>query len=593
MDYFLEAEMRGRRSEMEDAHTHHCGPDSLAATQPCLFGVFDGHGGDECARFLVQNLCPTICSHPMYFDDPVKALEESFVTIDQRYVSLAKQLELEDGSTATVLLLQVDEKLTSVRYYLACTGDSRAILVKKDGSAYCLVEDHNPTREDERSRIKREGGEVLFDVDNQIFRVASETGGGLAVTRAFGDFHFKPYVTALPEVVTGEIDGDDAFICLASDGLWNDLSNKEVGKALIQRGAKNGVEYIISEAFARGSDDNITVTVIDLAMASERLVEEAKTRPVQPTLKRASSRPSSRRLSPASRVVTAADEGAGPHASPLSSPGGRSSIEDPLLVAVARKISTAVHPNLSLTTDVDDIRIPGIPAVFSNDLVLWRDPVASLLWFGIINLMFVLAIFFDMSFLSIISGALLIRFVTTFTAARVATLLNRFGILGPDFQLKVFLARNHILSADTITYFSNAIIGTLSPIVNQWNEMVISGSTTNVLITLRTITYLYTPVPVDVLSWIVFILVFTVPATYARHKDLIDENAKSIFSRVTDFTKPYVDQTKKMMDDFEKWRVRTLSWGKRASSSGDLGAGPPAPRTNKKLGIGHELSEEL
>jgi hypothetical protein len=37
----------------------------------------------------------------------VHALEDSFSSLDSQYLALAKQLELEDGTTAAVLLLQV------------------------------------------------------------------------------------------------------------------------------------------------------------------------------------------------------------------------------------------------------------------------------------------------------------------------------------------------------------------------------------------------------------------------------------------------------------------------------------------------------
>ena len=597
---------------MEDSHTHHCGPEYLEATEPCLFGVFDGHGGDECARFLAHNLCPAISAHASFFEDPQKALEEAFATIDARYCHLAQQLDLEDGSTATVLMLQANEKTGALRYFLACTGDSRAILVRKDGTTKCLVEDHNPNREDERERIRKDGGEVLYDVDNEIFRVASANGGGLAVTRAFGDYHFKPFVTAHPEVAKGDVSDQDAFICLASDGLWNDLSNDEVGQALLSKGPREGVEYVIEEAFARGSDDNITVVVVDLQLARDRLAEEAKRRPPPPASKRSSAtRANSRRLSPANKSTSAADEGAGPNQSQSSgsASGTRSSMEgDPLVVTVARKLSVAVPAPLKVSRDVDDVEIPGIPAVFSNDLVLWREPVLSFLWFLIINAMFCLSFFFDFSFMTILAGGLLIRLVTTFSVARIITLFKAVGVLSKDFQTEQFIATNHIVSADTITYFSNAIIGTISPVVTKWTELVIRGSMTNVLITLRTLTYLYTPVPIMVLSWIAFVLIFTIPATYARHKDFIDETAKSMMSKANEVSKKHIDEVKAKAEKLNLWRAAAKpqdgSNKQAPSPNGDIGAGPPFTTSSlaspvdrstrqSKLGIGHELSEEL
>jgi len=105
-----------------------------------------------------------VADHEAYATDPYRVMTECFELIDQQYIALANQLELDDGSTATLLLLELDAKTKQLKYFLACAGDSRAIIIKNNGDAKVLVEDHNPTREDERERIKAEGGRVLFDV---------------------------------------------------------------------------------------------------------------------------------------------------------------------------------------------------------------------------------------------------------------------------------------------------------------------------------------------------------------------------------------------------------------------------------------------
>lgn len=231
-DYFLAAEMRGRRPEMEDAHVIFFGIDSHNSSEPareaCMFGVFDGHGKikkeqtaaysinrrrckfdffsfflsltlvfvetiqQECARFCSQQLCKEVYSHPFFMEDPVRALEESFVHIDHQYNVLAKQLDIQDGSTATLLLLQCDAQGKKIKYFLAMAGDSRAVLISNSGAVTCLVEDHVSARVDEQERVVREGGKVLYDEDSDIYRVSSMNGeGGLAVTRAIGDASFK------------------------------------------------------------------------------------------------------------------------------------------------------------------------------------------------------------------------------------------------------------------------------------------------------------------------------------------------------------------------------------------------------------------
>lgn len=561
---------------MEDAHVVHNGPPQCK--EPCMFGVFDGHGGDECARFLSQNLCTAVASHPAFLEDPRRAIEESFLQVDSQYVQLARQLELEDGSTGTLLLLQIDVCAPDqpLHFYLAGSGDSRAVMIKKNGQVECLVEDHNPSREDERARIKRDGGEVLYDIDNEIFRVTSEEGGGLAVTRAFGDYHFKPYVTAKPEIVDGIVHDDHLYICIASDGLWGDLENDEVARALVEKGAKQGVEYSMEEAFSRGSDDNITMIVVDLHVARQRLFADVKNRSIA--------------LSP--KAVTAADEGAGPRAVGMHTPqtpsmrdSVRVSVEDPLLLAVARKISTA---SAMLSNDVDDVKIPGISVQFSNDLVLWRDIPRSFLWFTMINAMFYFNIFHEVHTLRLISMVLLLRLVGAFFLARVASFLRMVGILQEGSDDLLSNIPNYVMTSETVTFFANAIVGTLSPFLNQYNDLVVRGSATSVLLTLRTITYFYTPIPISYITWLAFVVIFTVPAIYARHKESIDAQYESQVAWATTVTQPYIDQARTHLKQAETLKERYF--GKKDP---DEGAGPI--KSTKKIGdlIGTEISDEL
>merc|ERR1711935_1022553 len=52
--------------------------------------------------------------------------------------------------------------------------------------------------------------------------------GGLAVSRAFGDMALRDAgVSAVPDVKVQEITPDDQFVILASDGVWDYVSNDE------------------------------------------------------------------------------------------------------------------------------------------------------------------------------------------------------------------------------------------------------------------------------------------------------------------------------------------------------------------------------
>lgn len=64
-----------------------------------------------------------------------------------------------------------------------------------------------------------------------IYRVQ----GQLAITRAIGDTELKPYITSEPEIVSFQLEGDEDFIIMASDGLWDEVSNDQAASEVYNR----------------------------------------------------------------------------------------------------------------------------------------------------------------------------------------------------------------------------------------------------------------------------------------------------------------------------------------------------------------------
>lgn len=138
-----------------------------------------------------------------------------------------------------------------------------------------------PNREDEYARIEALGGKVI---QWNGYRVL----GVLAMSRSIGDRYLKPYIIPVPEVTVVARARDDECLVLASDGLWDVLSNEEVcdaarkrillwhkknATAAVARGSDGGspdpaaqaaAEYLSKLALQKGSKDNITVLVVDL-----------------------------------------------------------------------------------------------------------------------------------------------------------------------------------------------------------------------------------------------------------------------------------------------------------------------------------------
>lgn len=84
----------------------------------------------------------------------------------------------------------------------------------------------------------------------------------LGVARALGDTFLQPMVTCVPDVFEVSPNDYDLLI-LACDGLWDVVSDREAAiVALSTDDAGQAAKRLRDFAFARGSDDNISVLVV-------------------------------------------------------------------------------------------------------------------------------------------------------------------------------------------------------------------------------------------------------------------------------------------------------------------------------------------
>ena len=130
------------------------------------------------------------------------------------------------GTTAVCILI-IEQKL-----YCINLGDSRAVLgsEKKDKKVATEMSiDHKPSRDDELKRIIEKGGEVNDKTGVPRVFKKNEDQPGLAVSRTIGDLMAHECgVSYEPEVIEKELDSDDKFIVIGSDGIWDVMSSPEV-----------------------------------------------------------------------------------------------------------------------------------------------------------------------------------------------------------------------------------------------------------------------------------------------------------------------------------------------------------------------------
>lgn len=184
------------------------------------------------------------------------ALVHAFEATD-REILMRCRMENGRGGATGVVIVRIGGSL-----YAAHCGDSRAVMCR-GGEPLRLTEDHKPNLPRERKRVEGLGGRVDFA---RCWRVIVDPGdgrpaSGLAVSRSFGDPDFKEplhLVIATPDVMREQLTEEDAFIVLASDGLWDVMDDKY---------ACDLVAMQLAQAASMGSDGQVAAT-----LAAEALV---------------------------------------------------------------------------------------------------------------------------------------------------------------------------------------------------------------------------------------------------------------------------------------------------------------------------------
>jgi protein phosphatase 1L len=247
----------GSRPYMEDTY-------SFDVNMPygfSYYGLFDGHGGKEVSLYLKEYMKNVIIKHlkdavksKESFIDVQKILYESFKTIIN---DIPYKTSMTTGSTALVILKHTD------KVWVANVGDTRAIM-NNGLTAVKLSNDHKPNEDKEYKRITSLGGKVIKAFKEDVYRV----NGVLAVSRAIGDFSLSPHVTWKPEITTFNIKKHNHYIFMATDGVWDVLSNQQViniiNEMIINEQWKYIGDIIISTARNYGSGDNIACILIVL-----------------------------------------------------------------------------------------------------------------------------------------------------------------------------------------------------------------------------------------------------------------------------------------------------------------------------------------
>lgn len=231
------SEACGVRPSMEDALIIRSNIESMID----IYAVIDGHGGTDTA-------CYSAFFIPQYFAAEKSKGIASFSSIVKRLIDRMKRSNLRDGATIAFTIVTPEE--------IGCAylGDSRALLVRKNGTVCQLSFDHKPT----------DPAEIMMIKENRSFVSEQRTSGILAMSRAIGDFNI-PGVSHVPDMTSAARSKEDYRLVLACDGVFDVISQEEIGKIVIaEKDVNVAAVKIRNYALGRMSSDNVSVIVVDV-----------------------------------------------------------------------------------------------------------------------------------------------------------------------------------------------------------------------------------------------------------------------------------------------------------------------------------------
>lgn len=238
-------------TELDDARMRHV----------MFLGVFDGHGaeGRAIAHFVRDNIArmtlELAAQHPAAIADAppppgtassphvardihrirMEALRSAFSRAERGLTDESNRIDhLFSGTTAVASWMFRDD------VYTAWAGDSRCIvgraILSDDGRTKYrpvdLSHDQKPSRQDEKKRVKNAGGRIARwrrNIGPLRVWLPRDWIPGLAMTRSIGDTVLSEYgVSPVPEVTYTRLCPADAFMVLASDGVWEFMTSQEV-----------------------------------------------------------------------------------------------------------------------------------------------------------------------------------------------------------------------------------------------------------------------------------------------------------------------------------------------------------------------------
>lgn len=272
------------------------------------FAVYDGHCGYLASVYMQEYFHTKLSSHSCFWSDLQKAIFETVIQIDREFLDICRDKKIQGGTTALGAFIRGSMLL------VYNVGDCQAFLCS-NGIARCMSEIQKPSRPDETERVIRANGWITeekelymgrlhrMDILNPLGRRLAENinfvtihrvCGDLAVSRSIGDPDYKNIIPGQivsnwfpwpddhnqvfnadlvipdPEFRSVNLNAQDEFMVLASDGLWDVVSGEDVIPIVREKLRAGDSPEVVAEelcqlAIGLGSSDNISVVIVEFS----------------------------------------------------------------------------------------------------------------------------------------------------------------------------------------------------------------------------------------------------------------------------------------------------------------------------------------
>jgi len=249
-----------------------------------LFVVCDGHNGTMAGEFFVQHIQEAVASRvPKGPPPPLGTREASQWMAAMRGAAADAILHLEEqfarvaqssGCTVSVVML------VGRWCMVANVGDSSVVMDSGHRIEQLNVDHRLEDNVREQERVITSGGLLTrLDeggwgpcLDDEGYGPLRVWPGGLALSRAFGDFDVGEFIFASPYIQQTMLPETGARICLASDGVWDGYTNNDdVMRAIRKYGVEKAATKCVMGAIRRrGLMDDTSAIVIDVLPSDGR-----------------------------------------------------------------------------------------------------------------------------------------------------------------------------------------------------------------------------------------------------------------------------------------------------------------------------------